>query len=463
LGLSTDYANLFIVCGNQFALNGTPGEDFARVGTLIEGASTTENVLDNNQYSDLITGTQFTYNNPVIYYRQNIFNGNIFSVNLNADDLGNTYTTLNQNGTKGVGTQNPDVNLADNNFGSTGTTSSNNLVSLLFGASYDPSTSSAYQYNTRSSSEVTDAGCAYYSGGPYAIGSSDGRLTLNPFNSGNNPYTGTLPVAADCGGTTATCSECKMLDTTPNTSRQRSVSMHDRAVALRSIMTDTNVTNGNNLMINRISNMVTYLQNFNDWDAQQLLVPAYYQLGLFGEMNNALNAINAQNQDQQDFKSIYTLLGNAATQGRSLNQLNDSEWGTLRSFAKAVRPAAGAVAKNLLLHYKNEYYPTVPPFVKIKMIKQDTNITTLQSAINTFELYPNPNNGNAVIQYAFADVNTPGVLVISDIIGNTVARYDLNAGAGEIQLQKTGLVSGVYVCTLMQGSNQIGLQKFVKF
>jgi hypothetical protein len=123
-----------------------------------------------------------------------------------------------------------------------------------------------------------------------------------------------------------------MLDTTPNTSRQRSVSMHDRAVALRSIMTDTNVTNGNNLMINRISNMVTYLQNFNDWDAQQLLVPAYYQLGLFGEMNNALNAINAQNQDQQDFKSIYTLLGNAATQGRSLNQLNDSEWGTLRCF-----------------------------------------------------------------------------------------------------------------------------------
>jgi hypothetical protein len=48
-------------------------------------------------------------------------------------------------------------------------------------------------------------------------------------------------------------------------------------------------------------------------------------------------------------------------------------------------------------------------------------------------------------------------------LGSTIATYQVESSAGEIQIQQNALTSGVYLCTLMQGDKQIGVQKFVKF
>ena len=96
----------------------------------------------------------------------------------------------------------------------------------------------------------------------------------------------------------------------------------------------------------------------------------------------------------------------------------------------------------------------------------DTITTAIQPLTGEkpfMHLYPNPNDGNAVVQYSLADNSIPGTLIISDLLGSTIATYQVESSAGEIQIQQNALTSGVYICTLMQGDKQIGVQKFVKF
>lgn len=149
-------------------------------------------------------------------------------------------------------------------------------------------------------------------------------------------------------------------------------------------------------------------------------------------------------------------------EGRGAERLNLNEWGTLRSFAKNNHTAAGAVARNLLYRYKNEYYPIYParPLVNMPGKKIKPAIPVIEPVLT---LYPNPNDGSATIQYALKDPTIPGSIIITDIVGTPLNTYEVSEATGQLSLNDHALSGGIYLCTLMQGDKKIAVQKFVKF
>ena len=448
VGLGTYNANLFIVCGNAF--NGASSGSNTLVGSFIQNANTTENILDNNSYNLNVMGIQTSLNNNALFYRQNSFTDNLIAVNLNADGLGATYSTLSQTGNNTGGVYIP-LDVFNSGSGCGGGAN----YELALGEAY--TNGSPYQYNVYDigSPDVTKACSGYWYGGNITIPipSTDTRLNVGTL-------TGGLPTnPLSCGSTDVTCLNCKMNDP----SNPKKVSMHERASVLRSILSDTTTVKNTSTITNKLNNAVSYLEHFNDWDAQQLLVPAYLQLGYLDKMNVKLNSIREQSQDARDFISIYSLLGNVKATTRNYNQMNENEWGSLRSFAKANQSPSGAVARNLLFHYKNEYYPTVPPKVKIQInsVKETSDISIENG--DKLIIYPNPNNGNATIQYILQDDTKPGTIVIMDLLGNTISSIAVSNTYGEITINKSELGAGIYFCKLVQGYKNIGVQKFVKY
>ncbi len=59
-----------------------------------------------------------------------------------------------------------------------------------------------------------------------------------------------------------------------------------------------------------------------------------------------------------------------------------------------------------------------------------------------FLLYPNPNNGNMVLNY---ELSNNGKLELTDITGKIICEYNLNADASTININCEGLSNGLYL------------------
>jgi hypothetical protein len=61
-----------------------------------------------------------------------------------------------------------------------------------------------------------------------------------------------------------------------------------------------------------------------------------------------------------------------------------------------------------------------------------------------FRLYPNPNNGNMLLEYNISEQDK-GILEITDLTGNRVQQYNLPAGENKLRIRDEGLESGMYI------------------
>jgi hypothetical protein len=75
------------------------------------------------------------------------------------------------------------------------------------------------------------------------------------------------------------------------------------------------------------------------------------------------------------------------------------------------------------------------------------NSATLQSAA-LCRLYPNPNNGNMTFEYNLTE-SQRGILIISDLTGRELSRYDLVAGSTVLKISNLGVENGSYLWSFL--------------
>ena len=82
------------------------------------------------------------------------------------------------------------------------------------------------------------------------------------------------------------------------------------------------------------------------------------------------------------------------------------------------------------------------------------------SALNAFDVYPNPAVGQDVtLEYAFTTEATGRTLVLRDLLGNTVLTRSLSATQGRSVIGSSLLSPGVYFATLEENGNAVATRR----
>jgi hypothetical protein len=79
---------------------------------------------------------------------------------------------------------------------------------------------------------------------------------------------------------------------------------------------------------------------------------------------------------------------------------------------------------------------------------------------NFIKLYPNPNNGNMVLDYTL-NKNEKANIIIYDIAGKKLASYILNAEQTSLPINEPALNNGVYYCTIVVNDDIVETKKIV--
>jgi hypothetical protein len=449
VGLSADGANLFIACNNTYAGSGANGTGTAgRVGAYIRNANSTYSAVVNSSFSGNVTGIQTVSDNTQLNFRRNTFNpggtnANLISININANNqfvfAGDPGITKNQSG---AGTD----NLPENTIPACGFFANYHLT---LGPHYQNAT--PYLYQTRVANEITNACSGYWDGTGITIGIPDARLT------GVTTPDGSPSVLATCGESNAACINCREAEIVTN---PEAVSMSERADKLLSYFAEAKAGGEQASLEARTYRAVEYLENFNDRDAQTLLVPAYYQLGMFDKMQAVLNKIADADDEATSFKMVYSLLGNAKAEGRTFAQLKLAEWNTLRILAQKGGTTASAISQNLLFQYQDEYYPVVVPPAPIEQSSLSQH-QLLADGSGLF-LYPNPASETIKISYLLTEGIETGEVELTDVTGKVISIIEIKSPFGELVYNANTLNAGIYFCALKQNGKITSTQKLIK-
>ena len=79
----------------------------------------------------------------------------------------------------------------------------------------------------------------------------------------------------------------------------------------------------------------------------------------------------------------------------------------------------------------------------------------------TLQLHPNPFTNQAIVQYSLPDGSKNAALIIYDILGRQRNSYQLTNTEGEININSTGLSSGVYLYSLVVDGKTLATKKMV--
>ena len=77
-----------------------------------------------------------------------------------------------------------------------------------------------------------------------------------------------------------------------------------------------------------------------------------------------------------------------------------------------------------------------------------------------FNLYPNPNNGNMVLEYQI-QTNDSGVLSIYDVSGRLVNQKTLNSANNKVNIDATSLNAGAYYYNILVNGNKVKADKLI--
>lgn len=89
-----------------------------------------------------------------------------------------------------------------------------------------------------------------------------------------------------------------------------------------------------------------------------------------------------------------------------------------------------------------------------------TGINTNEKLKALVNLFPNPSNGNIVVEYQVLN-NESASLIIIDALGNKLSTHQLSSTNNSISIDATNLSNGVYYCEVQSASNIISTQKLI--
>jgi hypothetical protein len=81
---------------------------------------------------------------------------------------------------------------------------------------------------------------------------------------------------------------------------------------------------------------------------------------------------------------------------------------------------------------------------KITACDSTGTVVQAQNKKDVFLLYPNPNNGNMLLEYNISEQDK-SILEITGLTGNRVQQYSLPAGENKLRIRNEGLESGMYI------------------
>ncbi|MEI6489131.1 MAG: T9SS type A sorting domain-containing protein [Bacteroidota bacterium] len=82
------------------------------------------------------------------------------------------------------------------------------------------------------------------------------------------------------------------------------------------------------------------------------------------------------------------------------------------------------------------------------------------SSSGMFNLYPNPNDGNMVLEYQI-QTNDSGVLSIYDVSGRLVNQKTLNSANNKVNIDATSLNAGAYYYNILVNGNKVKADKLI--
>jgi hypothetical protein len=85
----------------------------------------------------------------------------------------------------------------------------------------------------------------------------------------------------------------------------------------------------------------------------------------------------------------------------------------------------------------------------------------VESGDLNFRLYPNPNDGNMLLEYSLSD-NSKGIFVLYDLMGRLIDSYNLNNGLNNIlTISEDQLQNGAYLYKIVVDNELIRTDRVV--
>lgn len=229
--------------------------------------------------------------------------------------------------------------------------------------------------------------------------------------------------------------------------------------------------------LGEIEKVIRSLETLNSIEAAKLLVSLYYSINdntkatewlnklatpnllLRDELNPALNVTyptDAFNQDRIDFVTLFQILIQSQTAGRTIYNLSDAEIASLNLLSEN-DTRSGFIAKRLLT-FINKNVRTMSPETPIQNSSRESNdMTGLKSS--EFTVYPNPFYNEITLK---RNSTLPATFIIRDIIGNTIAEYKLAENESEKTFSTDNWNIGIYFGTLYSSGQQNQTIKIMK-
>jgi Secretion system C-terminal sorting domain len=202
----------------------------------------------------------------------------------------------------------------------------------------------------------------------------------------------------------------------------------------------------------------TALIHFKNTSALQNMGKLYNALKVAGESNvpnytiaqSSINALSIIDPIENYLKIVTTIILNNETLGTAYST---GDLTTLRNIAGMCPYTEGTavyLARSLVMPYDlggTEYENACEVLLDGRTMLANTNSETEEVTIENetaFLLYPNPNNGSMMLNYAI-NATDNAMLFIYDVTGRAINNYKLDASANTLSIKENELVNGIYL------------------
>ncbi len=106
-------------------------------------------------------------------------------------------------------------------------------------------------------------------------------------------------------------------------------------------------------------------------------------------------------------------------------------------------------------------FPTTPDFETVYYYQVFTNTTEVNSEVGesiNFNLFPNPSNGNMILNYS---INESAILNIYDQTGKLLNAFNLSSQNKSININQTNLTNGIYFYKIISNDKVLHNNKFI--
>ncbi|MGV3632205.1 MAG: T9SS type A sorting domain-containing protein [Bacteroidota bacterium] len=172
-----------------------------------------------------------------------------------------------------------------------------------------------------------------------------------------------------------------------------------------------------------LNGVLGLIVNSTDQSDLKLLVPTYLALGDCVKARQKLNQIDRTNTEGNEFYQLHDVLVNACASGRKLKELNTQEITQIENMEHNSNTRVKNNAEAVLA-YKNEkqYLRFAEGLASSSAIGQDQVINEINQKQSSFEIYPNPSEGEIKLQM---QAGFFGNITICDILGRVYVNENL--------------------------------------